>query len=163
MAKLSALILVSAAALSVAHLCILEPLQRGGAAGAGSSGANACFQTAGPCGVTMAGSPTAAYLAGTQAYATLMKNLDHYSAGTPGNFSVYLWNAAGQSQLLSATPDTPAPRWVAPLMPAPVASMRRSLAGAPPPASQPDAVLPASECAGGHPQWQLHAAGGVHD
>lgn len=104
-------LLLSLAAVS-AHLCVLEPLQRGGAAGAGTSAANVCFQTAGPCGVTMTGAPTAAYVAGQNAYATLMKNLDHYNAAAPGNFTVYLWNASGQSQLLSATPDTPAPRCV---------------------------------------------------
>jgi len=105
-----AVTLVLSLAAVAAHLCILEPLQRGGAAGAGSSAANVCFQTAGPCGVTAGGAPTAAYVAGQNAYATLMKNLDHYNAPAPGNFSVFLWNGAGSNMLLSATPDTPAPR-----------------------------------------------------
>jgi predicted carbohydrate-binding protein with CBM5 and CBM33 domain len=39
----------------------------------------------------------------------MMKNLDHYNTGAPGNFSVYLLNAAGTSQFLAITPDTAAP------------------------------------------------------
>jgi hypothetical protein len=39
----------------------------------------------------------------------MQKNLDHYEASSPGNFSAYLWSAAGKSTFWGAVPDTPAP------------------------------------------------------
>jgi len=39
----------------------------------------------------------------------LLKNNDHYNAGAPGNFSAYLWDAAGKSKFLASTRDTNAP------------------------------------------------------
>lgn len=39
----------------------------------------------------------------------LLKNNDHFNAGAPGNFSAYLWDAAGNSKLLASTRDTNAP------------------------------------------------------
>lgn len=62
MARLS--ILATVIGFAAAHLCTLQPLQRGGAAGAGSEHADVCFQTTGPCPVTQAGAPAAAYVAG---------------------------------------------------------------------------------------------------
>ena len=39
----------------------------------------------------------------------MMKNLDHFNAAAPGNFSAFLWSAAGKSTFVGAYPDTPAP------------------------------------------------------
>ena len=39
----------------------------------------------------------------------LLKNNDHFNAGAPGNFSAYLWDAAGKSKFLASTRDTNAP------------------------------------------------------
>jgi hypothetical protein len=50
-----------------------------------------------------------AVVAGEKSQVVLQKNLDHYYATTPGNFSVYLWDAAGKSQLLASIPDDPSP------------------------------------------------------
>ena len=39
----------------------------------------------------------------------MLKNLDHFNKSMPGNFSVYLWDAAGTSTLLAARKDAPTP------------------------------------------------------
>lgn len=68
-----------------------------------------CFQTKGPCPPTPQGSPASAFVAGSTTYVSLMKNMDHHNPAAPGNFSAYLWDASGNSVLVGAFPDTPAP------------------------------------------------------
>ena len=147
MASFKNVLAATALGLASAHLCTTSPLQRGGATGAGSPAADICAQGAGPCGSVPAGAPTAAYFAGEQhhidmcvscaphraartfrvfshtatlpdAPASRLKNLDHFNASNPGNFSAYLWDAAGTSTFLALTvraPSTPPPPLPPPL------------------------------------------------
>lgn len=108
MAKLVAALSLLAAS-SDAHLCALNPLQRGGVSGAQKPGADICGQGAAPCGAVKAGAPVAAYLTGEQHGIHLLKNLDHYNKTDPGSFTVYLWDAAGKSVMLNEVADTAAP------------------------------------------------------
>ncbi len=108
MAKLVAALSLLAAS-SDAHLCALNPLQRGGVSGAQKPGADICGQGAAPCGAVKAGAPVAAYLTGEQHGIHLLKNLDHYNKTDPGSFTVYLWDAAGKSVKLNEVADTAAP------------------------------------------------------
>ena len=39
----------------------------------------------------------------------MLKNLDHFNASKPGNFSVFLWDSAGTSTPLAVVKDTNAP------------------------------------------------------
>ena len=70
---------------------------RAGAATAGTPGADLCLNVAGPCPATPQGAQTAAYLPGERADVVMLKNLDHFYAAAPGNFSVFLWNATGSA------------------------------------------------------------------
>ncbi len=82
-----------------------------GAPGAGSPATNACANVgAAPCGGgAPAGSATAIYIPGQATTISLLKNQDHLNAAAPGNFSVYLWDAAGEATFLGAVPDSTAP------------------------------------------------------
>ena len=93
------------------HLCpATHPIRAcSGVAGANESAATICFQITGPCPVPTAGTPAAAYVAGSVALVSAMKNMDHFNAAAPGNFSAYLWDAKGTSTLVGAYPDTAAP------------------------------------------------------
>ena len=88
-----------------AHLCTLDPLQWGGAYGATTEAAPACFQIDGPCPKTVKPDAiaVAAYRAGSQAIFTLLKDETHYAPTTPGNFSAYLWNAEGTATYLGSS------------------------------------------------------------
>jgi len=127
------------AAVASAHMCALEPLQRGGVEGAGSAAADVCAQTTGPCPSLANGDATQAYFAGDEIYMNLLKSErdpvfsadvspranahpparlspirradnDHFNSGAPGNFSAYLWSAGYKtSTLLGSTADTNAP------------------------------------------------------
>lgn len=39
----------------------------------------------------------------------MLKNLDHFNASIPGNFSAYLWDSAGTSTFLGVEKDTKDP------------------------------------------------------
>jgi hypothetical protein len=79
--------------------------------GAGTNAAPVCaYITPAPCGGgPAAGAPTAAFVAGQATTISMQKNQDHFYAASPGNFSVYLWDAAGDSTYLGTVPDTNAP------------------------------------------------------
>ncbi len=40
---------------------------------------------------------------------TIQKNLDHFEASNPGNFSVFMWNSTGGNIFWGSVPDTAAP------------------------------------------------------
>jgi hypothetical protein len=70
--------------------------------------ADICAVVTSPCGGSATGAPVAAYFSGDSHHVDLIKNLDHFNASKPGNFSVYLWNAAGPTFVGTAM-DTNAP------------------------------------------------------
>lgn len=92
---------------------LLRPLpraERGGVEGADKVAAGVCANLDGPCpSETNAGAPVQAYLSGDEIYMGVFKNADHFNTGAPGNFSAFLWDAAGNSKLLASARDTNAP------------------------------------------------------
>ncbi len=46
---------------------------------------------------------------GEQVSIVMQKNLDHFFAASPGNFSTFLWDASGKSLFWGAVPDSAAP------------------------------------------------------
>lgn len=102
---LAALLVVASAS---AHLCMLTPLQDGGAAGDDKPADNACALTTGPCGGVAPGTPSVTLKAGSTFQFQLMKNLDHFNPKSPGNFTVTL-NPGAHVSTLGSTADTSAP------------------------------------------------------
>lgn len=74
--------------------------------GANQPGADVCLNVgAGPCGKAPAGTPVAAWVPRQEGWSHLLKNLDHYNAAAPGNFSAFLWDSDGKSTFLGSTRD----------------------------------------------------------
>eukprot|EP00992_Anisonema_acinus_P003690 TRINITY_DN13691_c0_g1_i1.p2 TRINITY_DN13691_c0_g1~~TRINITY_DN13691_c0_g1_i1.p2 ORF type:complete len:157 (+),score=42.76 TRINITY_DN13691_c0_g1_i1:49-519(+) len=78
-------------AAAAGHLCMLHPLQRGGAQGSDSPGAKVCFQTTGPCGTEHSGLPMLRVKANSVVHISILKNLNHLNAEAPGNFTLRGW------------------------------------------------------------------------
>lgn len=99
--------LAALAATASAHMCALSPMQRGGIAGADQPGASACANAGipGPCGPAPAGAPVAAWIPRQEGWVHTLKNLNHFNAQAPGNFSAFLWDADGKSIFLGSTAD----------------------------------------------------------
>ena len=76
------------------HMCLLAPYQRGGYVNdttLSKTGAAECGLQTGPCGGVSSGFINAAIMSET--YSVVMeKNLDHFYAKAPGNFTVALWS-----------------------------------------------------------------------
>jgi hypothetical protein len=87
----------------------LPPSPFSGVTGADQPHANICAQTTGPCPVAAAGPPSIAYVQGERVRVTLQKNLDHFAAATPGNFSIFMWPNATTAIPWGSVPDTAAP------------------------------------------------------
>ena len=76
--------------------------------GSNVTGADICFQVTAPCGnAPTAGSPVAAYVAGSSNAISVMKNMDHYAgAGLAGNITVNLWGSTPSPLFLGAIADS---------------------------------------------------------
>ncbi|KAI8495529.1 hypothetical protein Bbelb_265010 [Branchiostoma belcheri] len=74
-----------------AHMCMISPPQRGSMVGINKPGADDCALVTGPCGGRMPMPHTGiALMAGENFTVTLQKNLDHYTASSPGMFTINL-------------------------------------------------------------------------
>jgi hypothetical protein len=112
MARASLWLVVAAlcAALASAHLCLLQPMQRGGVEGSGEIGAKACFGVTAPCGnYPKAGPISSVAPRGTMTLVQFQKNEDHYNAENPGNFSIVGWNGAFAGPPIATLADNSAP------------------------------------------------------
>jgi len=89
-----------------AHLCVVHPPQRGGSAGIFTPGAPICGLTSAPCGGQPVSTNPFIVKPGSQTVITVIKNVDHYFAANPGNFSFYGFSSGGRSPLLALLPDT---------------------------------------------------------
>eukprot|EP00028_Trichosphaerium_sp_Am-I-7-wt_P014963 CAMPEP_0168511774 /NCGR_PEP_ID=MMETSP0405-20121227/2361_1 /TAXON_ID=498012 /ORGANISM="Trichosphaerium sp, Strain Am-I-7 wt" /LENGTH=128 /DNA_ID=CAMNT_0008530067 /DNA_START=124 /DNA_END=510 /DNA_ORIENTATION=+ len=69
-----------------------------------------CVLLAGPCGGRAAANPTVAFAAGKNASIVFQKNLNHWTAGSPGMFEI-TYNVAGDKDVtvLKTIPDTNSP------------------------------------------------------
>ncbi|KAL3858566.1 hypothetical protein ACJMK2_008885 [Sinanodonta woodiana] len=87
-----------------AHLCLLNPMQRGSESGINKAGATDCLLMTAPCGGRMKG--TGITLTGGQRYTVVFqKNLDHWTKATPGNFVISFGMESGQLTSLATVPD----------------------------------------------------------
>ncbi|XP_045172851.2 uncharacterized protein LOC123534602 [Mercenaria mercenaria] len=75
-------------ALSSAHMCLINPHQRGSMMGLNKAGSDDCILLTGPCGGRAISTPTAILNPGKNTTVTLQKNLDHWAKATPGYFAV---------------------------------------------------------------------------
>jgi len=66
-----------------AHLCMLNPVQRGGF-NVSDAGDNTCFQPNGPCGKKPSGAAVSAFYTGSVVNLLVQQNLNHYNPGYPG-------------------------------------------------------------------------------
>ncbi len=102
---------VAAMAVAVsAHLCILNPAQRGGPHTITAAADPWCKLTTGPCGGQAAEAGSVEYHHNDTVTIAWQKNQDHWTAATPGYFSVGFAAAPGDSFTeLLRVPDTNAP------------------------------------------------------
>ncbi|KAL0490757.1 hypothetical protein AKO1_002546 [Acrasis kona] len=84
---MSYLITLLLAATVYAHLCILDPPQRGGF-NVSTPGSRACFQSKGPCGKFGPEQPKTIVKAGVPFKFFFQQNLNHFQIGNPGYFDV---------------------------------------------------------------------------
>jgi len=94
---------------AVAHLCLMNPVQRGDLAGYEEPAATDCYLTTGPCGGKGMGPPVLFALAGTNFTILFQKNLDHFYAPAPGNFTISFSYDGMDFFEVGSMPDTSAP------------------------------------------------------
>ena len=96
---LNVLVLMSLfVSLSFGHVCLLSPYQRPGYVNdtqLSVKGAGECGLTTYPCGGVAAGSVINSAIMSETLTFVMEKNLDHYNATTPGNFTIALWSSNG--------------------------------------------------------------------
>ena len=100
------LLATACAAIAAAHVCLLHPLQRGGA-NVTDAGDNSCFE---PNACTQpSGPPSAVLVAGEGHHVLFQQNLNHYNPGYPGYLDVSIATLAGSQvgnwTVLARVPD----------------------------------------------------------
>eukprot|EP00483_Globobulimina_turgida_P004858 UN04867 len=91
------LVFIALCVSTLGPMCLLAPYQRPGFVNATSLskvGAAECGITAGPCGSVSTGFLNAAIMSEMMTV-VMEKNLDHFFASRPGNFTVSVWTAGG--------------------------------------------------------------------
>ncbi|XP_071941310.1 uncharacterized protein [Antedon mediterranea] len=73
-----------------AHMCMLSPPQRGSLIGINNKAASDCGLEQGPCGGRNPMSPQYGAKSGGNYTVSFQKNLDHWTAATPGQFTVMM-------------------------------------------------------------------------
>jgi hypothetical protein len=101
-----ALALAAAVSAASAHVCLLHPMQRGGA-NVSDAGDDSCFE---PNACTRAsGAPTATLVAGHGTHVLLQQNLNHYNPGWPGfidiSWATLEGSKVGNWSVLARVPD----------------------------------------------------------
>jgi len=90
----------------LAHVCFLNPEQRGGVnSGINQIASNECFQTTAPCGSFPQGAPEVFYASGENITVIFQKNLNHWDATNPGNFTVNFSENGMMWKNLASMPD----------------------------------------------------------
>merc|ERR1719238_2021899 len=111
MARLYILIAAMVLASASAHLCLLNPVQRGGVSGDDKAAAAVCAQTNHPCGDVHA-SPkfNTPVKPGEKITIEIMKNLDHFNHDLPGNFTLgFGVSVADHYKIFATIPDDARP------------------------------------------------------
>lgn len=108
----SAVLLVAVVAVTMvhAHLCVLNPAQRGGPHTITMVADPWCKLTTGPCGGQSAEAGSVEYHRNDNVTIAFQKNQDHWTSATPGYFSVGFATAPGEPFTeLARIPDTATP------------------------------------------------------
>ena len=92
-------------------MCMLNPYQRGGVVDVDSFANGDCAYETGPCGGKGEDERVRYFIEeDTTWYFVMVKNLNHYSAGNPGNFTINLLdNDENFVATIGSTPDTSDP------------------------------------------------------
>jgi len=96
---------------SLAHMCLLNPHQRGSMNGIDQGGASDCaLVSPAPCGGRSVESPVLFARGGSNFTFVLQKNLDHWIEGAGGNFTIR-WAPSLNDEFMDVAvlPDTSAP------------------------------------------------------
>jgi len=106
--------LLSCLALSQAHLCLINPTQRGSMKGLNTKGSDDCLRLKSPCGgMNPPKEPQVLYRAGSNITVTFQKNLDHFISTSPGYFIINIGpkssQGKGDMKELARVPDTSDP------------------------------------------------------
>ena len=107
----TALVLVAlVVALCNAHLCLVNPTQRGvwTEDALNSEADNSCIKLDSPCGGDDAADPQVVFEAGANFTLVFQKNLNHYNADAPGNFTVTYFDSPSMKDgtVMFTTADT---------------------------------------------------------
>ncbi|KAH3855353.1 uncharacterized protein LOC127871003 [Dreissena polymorpha] len=102
--QLSSVFLLAVIALSSAHMCLVEPKQRGSIMGLDKEGADDCILLNGPCGGRMMEEPMTMFKSGGNFTVIIQKNLDHWAKATPGFFGINLMHGSA-TRTLTTVPD----------------------------------------------------------
>eukprot|EP01114_Cavostelium_apophysatum_P002777 TRINITY_DN1246_c0_g1_i1.p1 TRINITY_DN1246_c0_g1~~TRINITY_DN1246_c0_g1_i1.p1 ORF type:complete len:155 (+),score=11.95 TRINITY_DN1246_c0_g1_i1:107-571(+) len=98
------------ASYALAHTCLLTPAQRGSLDGFDTVASDNCIRQTGPCGGLKPQSPSVYIQSNSTFIFTFIKNLDHWYAADPGNFTLRIQESpSSQWTLLGTTPDTESP------------------------------------------------------
>jgi len=90
----------------LAHVCFLNPEQRGGVnSGINQIASNECFQTTGPCGSFPQAPPNIFYASSENISVIFQKNLNHWDASKPGNFTINFSPDGNAWHNLAVMPD----------------------------------------------------------
>ncbi|XP_062520531.1 uncharacterized protein LOC134195515 [Corticium candelabrum] len=93
-----------------AHVCLINPHQRGTMKDINSPGTSDCALMHGPCGHRPPEHPAVTYKAGATYRFTFQKNLDHFDKDHPGYFNVNITDTRGDHPItLKRITDTSAP------------------------------------------------------
>lgn len=98
-------------AIASAHVCLLQPLQRGSLNGLNTVGTPDCGLTTGPCGGRHAEQPKQILKSGSEYTIVFQKNRDHYASNATGFFHISYEKAGhfGSFRTLAKIPDTSSP------------------------------------------------------
>jgi len=94
--------------LTLGHMCMVNPYQRGGQVDLQQKANTDCFLTTGPCGGTSPDEHIRNFLVPDETwFFVLQKNLDHYNEANPGNFTINLLSKDNTFMtMLAVFPDT---------------------------------------------------------
>ncbi|XP_055872470.1 uncharacterized protein LOC106072687 [Biomphalaria glabrata] len=104
------LCLTALVSLSLGHVCLVSPQQRGDWNNVNSAASPDCALTTGPCGGrTQDFSSATALVAGKSVTVTIQKNNNHYNAANPGYFTISLGATEATVKEVKRIPDTSDP------------------------------------------------------
>ncbi|KAL3858565.1 hypothetical protein ACJMK2_008883 [Sinanodonta woodiana] len=92
-----------------AHLCLINPIQRGSETGINKPGAADCLLLTAPCGGRSKDKAGVTLTGGQSFTVVFQKNLDHWIKATPGNFVISFGMEGGQLTTLATVMDNGEP------------------------------------------------------